>query len=143
MNTVRMPVSPAVWKRDGQAYFDRIATVVRAANGEGLVVVLAAHEDGSGLPGPDMPAFWTACATAFRNTGGVIFALYHEPSARNIPASGRAAQWLVWRNGGPLSGGRTAVGDADRWSMRSARLERAGDRRAVVSGCARLPGLRP
>lgn len=110
MNTVRLPVSPAMWKRDGPPYFDRIANVVRAANNEGLVAVLAAYEDGSGLPGPELPAFWTACAAAFKNTGGVIFALYNEPSTRNIPASDRLAQWQIWRNGGALTGGRSAVG---------------------------------
>ena len=47
MNAVRLPVSAAVWKRDGQAYLDRVAAVVALANAESLVVVLAAQEDRS------------------------------------------------------------------------------------------------
>ena len=41
MNAVRLPVEVAVWKREGQPYFDRLARVVAAANAEGLVAVLA------------------------------------------------------------------------------------------------------
>ena len=67
MNAVRLPVSPEIWKRDGQAYFDRVAGVVSAANQEGLVVILAAQEDArsgtpapTGLPGAGTTAFWRA-----------------------------------------------------------------------------------
>ena len=113
MNTVRLPVSAAVWKRDGQGYLDRVAAVVALANSESLVVVLAAQEDAA-LPSVTMLDFWKACAGAFAKTPGMIFALFNEPSTRDIPGSiastHRAADWQVWRNGGALTGGTVAVG---------------------------------
>src|SRR5882724_1157549 len=45
MNAVRLPISAAIWKRDGKVYFDRIAAVATSANGKGLVVILAAYGD--------------------------------------------------------------------------------------------------
>jgi uncharacterized protein (TIGR03437 family) len=121
MNAVRLPVSAAVWRRDGKAYLDQLATIVAAANQENLVVVLAVYGDArsgaaadTGLPNSDVTAFWMACATLFKNTPGVVFALYNEPSARSIPGATpgmhRANEWRVWLNGGALSGGQTAVG---------------------------------
>ena len=116
MNAVRLPVSVAVWKRDGQGYLDRVAAVVALANAEGLVVVLAAQEDRS-LPSATLVDFWKACAARFAKTPGVIFALFNEPSTRDIAGSTsgvhRAADWQVWRNGGALTGGATAVGMQD------------------------------
>jgi len=77
MNAVRLPVEVAVWKREGQPYFDRLARVVAAANAEGLVAVLAAvGDEATGLPGSGAADFWRACATGFRSTLGVIFSLY-------------------------------------------------------------------
>ncbi|MBZ5724447.1 MAG: cellulase family glycosylhydrolase [Acidobacteriia bacterium] len=121
MNAVRLPVSVPVWRRDGQAYLDRIAAIVAAANQERLVVFLAAYADAragatadSGLPDSGAADFWKACAASFKNAPGVIFSLYNQPSTRSIPGASagvhRAADWTVWRNGGALSGGQTAVG---------------------------------
>jgi uncharacterized protein (TIGR03437 family) len=124
MNAVRLPVSAAVWKRDGQGYLDRVAAVVALANAESLVVVLAAQENGS-LPSSTMVDFWKAWAGAFAKTPGVIFALFNEPSTRDIPGSNplnsplnnpvthRAADWQLWRNGGALAGGAASVGMQD------------------------------
>jgi hypothetical protein len=116
MNAVRLPVSAAVWKRDGQGYLDRVAAVVALANSESLVVVLGAQEDAA-LPSATMVDFWKACAGAFAKTPGMIFGLFNEPSARSIPGTNagahRAADWQVWRNGGALTGGATAVGMQD------------------------------
>jgi uncharacterized protein (TIGR03437 family) len=124
MNAVRLPVSPEIWKRDGQAYFDRVAGVVSAANQEGLVVILAAQEDArsgtpapTGLPSPGMTGFWRACAGAFQKSQGVIFALFNEPGTRSITGfsagTHRAADWQMWRNGGTLAQGQTAAGMQD------------------------------
>jgi uncharacterized protein (TIGR03437 family) len=121
MNAVRLPVSAAIWRRDGKAYLDRIAAVAAAANQENLVVVLAAYGDArsgaavdTGLPGSDLVAFWTAGAAFFKNTPGLVFALYNEPSTRSIPGSSpsvhRAADWRTWLSGGAIAGGQTAVG---------------------------------
>ncbi len=121
MNAVRLPVSPWIWKRDGQSYLDRIKAVAAAANQEGLVVILAALEDARsgapddpGLPSAILPDFWKACAGAFRDAPLTIFSLYHEPSTRNIagavPTVHLASDWQVWLKGGALTQGRSAVG---------------------------------
>ena len=121
MNAVRLPVSAAIWRRDGKAYLDQIGAVAAAANQENLVVILAAYGDArsgaavdTGLPGGDLAAFWTACAAFFKNTPGLVFALYNEPSTRSIPGSSpsahRAADWRIWLSGGAIAGGQTAVG---------------------------------
>ncbi len=116
MNAVRLPVSAAVWKRDGPGYLDRVASVVALANGESLIVVLGAQQDGS-LPDAALLDFWKACATRFANTPGLILALCNEPSTRDIAGSGaaanRPADWQVWRNGGALASGAAAVGMQD------------------------------
>src|SRR4051794_7152350 len=115
MNAVRLPVSAAAWKRDGKPYLDKVAAVVALANSEGLLAVLAAQEDArsgsvdTGLPSAALVDFWKACAAAFAQTPAVIFALFNEPSTRNIPGSTpgvhRATDWQVWRNGGANSAG--------------------------------------
>ncbi len=121
MNAVRLPVSAPVWRRDGQPYLDRVAAIVKAANQTGLVVILAAHEDAAsgaspdtGLPSAALPDFWRAWAAFFRDTPGVIFDLFNEPSLRSIPRASPAAHlpsdWQLWRNGGPLPNGQTAAG---------------------------------
>src|ERR1043166_6792448 len=93
MNAVRLPVEVAVWKREGQAYFDRLARVVAAANAEGLVAVLAAvGDEAAGLPGSGTVDFWRACAATFRSTPDVIFSLYNEPLRKN------GADWRAWRD---------------------------------------------
>jgi uncharacterized protein (TIGR03437 family) len=120
-NAVRLTISPAIWKRDGPAYFDKVAAAVAAANGEGLVVILAAAQDphsgaavDTGLPGSDLPQFWTACAQRFHDTAGLIFALFDAPSIRNVPGATagvhRAQDWQFWLNGGTLATGQTAAG---------------------------------
>ncbi|HEY1337701.1 MAG TPA: cellulase family glycosylhydrolase, partial [Bryobacteraceae bacterium] len=45
MNAVRLPLSVASWQAGGQAYLDRAASLVSAANAEGLIVILGAHEN--------------------------------------------------------------------------------------------------
>jgi hypothetical protein len=55
-NAVRLPVSSAIWRSDGQKYLDQVGSIVKAANGRGLIAVLADFEDSS-LPGPDSVTF--------------------------------------------------------------------------------------
>lgn len=86
MNAVRLPITPAAWRSEGVAYFDRIAAVVAAANREGLIAILSAKQD-SGLS-----AFWTACASYFKDNPRLIFALINEPSAN------RSAGWQAWHD---------------------------------------------
>src|SRR5205823_2629248 len=110
-----------VWQRDGDSYLRKTADIVRAANQEGLIVVIAAFEDtrsgvpaATGLPSAAILNFWRAWATFFKNTPLVIFDLFNEPSPLNIPAhvanQRGPGEWDIWRNGGALGGGRTAVG---------------------------------
>jgi uncharacterized protein (TIGR03437 family) len=115
MNTVRLPVSVALWKSDPQKYLAQVAGVVAAANRQNLVVVLAAFtSDDSAMPTSDVLDFWRAAAPLFKDTPGLLFSLFNQPSTRNIPGSTpgahRAADWNLWLQGGALTGGRTAVG---------------------------------
>ena len=115
MNAVRVPVSVALWKPNPQQYLTQVAAAVAAANRQQLVVVLAAYpSDDAGLPTADVLDFWRAAAAQFKDTPGLIFSLYNQPSTRNIPgaapATHRAADWTLWRQGGALAGGRTAIG---------------------------------
>ncbi|MCU1238055.1 MAG: hypothetical protein JWP63_6022 [Candidatus Solibacter sp.] len=100
MNAVRFPLSPALWRRDGQPYLDRVAAIVALANSENLVAVLAPQEDAP-LPTAATLDFWKACGTTFAKTPGVIFALFNEPA----PRTHTAADWQLWRNGGATSVG--------------------------------------
>jgi uncharacterized protein (TIGR03437 family) len=112
-NTVRLPVSSANWRSDGQKYLDQVGSIVKAANGRGLIAVLADFEDSS-LPGPDSVTFWTAWAAYFKDTPLVIFDLFNEPSVTNVPGhvAGQRlpSDWRFWLNGGTGSDGRNVVG---------------------------------
>ena len=93
LNTVRLPLEVAAWRREGQAYFDRVGKSVALANAEGLVAVLAAvGDESSGLPGAGTAGFWTAAATSFRASPGIIFSLYHEPVRK------AGADWRTWHD---------------------------------------------
>lgn len=93
MNAVRLPVSVATWRRDGQPYLDRVMQAVTAANTESLVVILAAvGDETTGLPGAGTVDFWRAMATAVRSTPGVILSLYNEPVRKN------GADWRAWHD---------------------------------------------
>lgn len=121
MNTVRLPVSVRAWRRDGTAYLDRVAAIVRLANDAELAVVLVACEDArsgstasNGLPSADTLDFWRVWAERFKDNSRVIFSIFHQPSARAVPSGGTAtrttADWNFWRNGGVATGGQRAVG---------------------------------
>jgi len=114
MNTVRLPVSVRVWRRDGVAYLDRVAAIVRLANDAELVVVIAAREEGNGLPSADTVAFWRAWAERFKDNPRVIFSAFQQPSDRNVPgaatATRAAARWSFWKNGGVAVDGQRAAG---------------------------------
>jgi uncharacterized protein (TIGR03437 family) len=102
-NAVRLPVSSAVWRRDGQAYLDRVGTIVKAANDAGLIAILADFED-TGLPVPSTVTFWNAWAAYFKNTPLVIFDIFNEPSETNVPghvdSQRLPSDWRFWLNGG-------------------------------------------
>lgn len=105
MNAVRLMASPAEWMQEGSVYLDRLADSVRAANAEGLVVILAAT--GDALPGSDHEAFWTAAAQVFREMPMLIFSVYAKPSVQFVPEAGR---WDLWRNGGTAANGDRVTG---------------------------------
>ena len=107
LNVVRIPVSPVVWRQNGAAYLAQIDKTVQLANSEGLVAVLVASEDETGLPTPELGDFWAAWAAHFKDNGLVIFDLYSRPSSSVIP-NGR--NWAFWRNGGVSGTGRTFLG---------------------------------
>lgn len=98
-NTVRLPVSNEMWRRDGQNYLDRVGRIVKSANDAGLIVVLVEHE-GAGLPTSDTVAFWTVWARYFKDTPLVIFDVFDKPSAQGVPGniSGtrRSQDWTFW-----------------------------------------------
>lgn len=56
MNSVRIPVSCWLWKKNPQRYLQMIKRVVAEANDSGLYVVLALHAHGAwnGSPYPDL-----------------------------------------------------------------------------------------
>jgi uncharacterized protein (TIGR03437 family) len=117
-NAVRLPVSSAVWRRDGQSYLDWVGTIVKAANDAGLIAILADFEDGTGLPVSDTVAFWKAWATYFKTTPLVIFDIFNEPSEANVPGhvNGQRlpSDWRFWLNGGGSFAGMQALVDAIR-----------------------------
>jgi uncharacterized protein (TIGR03437 family) len=121
MNALRLPVSIWLWERDGDNYLRKVSDVVRDANQEGLIVVLAAFEDRrsgapdpTGLPSSSVLSFWKAAAGFFKGTPLVIFHVFNEPLPDNIPGhipnQHRPGDWQLWRNGGPLSNGQPAAG---------------------------------
>jgi hypothetical protein len=143
MNAVRLPVSAAVWKRDGPGYLDRMAAVVALANAEGLVVVLAAQEDGS-LPSPALVDFWKACAGAFGRHGG-----YSAGSAgaaggaeTGERAGGSAVRGRGSGPGGVLAGERADTGrfPGRRSGLRGSECGRGGkpDRGDVLAEVIRI-----
>jgi uncharacterized protein (TIGR03437 family) len=121
LNTVRFPVSNFVWRRDGQAYLDRVGKIVRAATAIGLVVVISDCEDASsgetsglGLPTQNSVAFWNTWAAYFKNDEHVIFNAFNEPSSQFVPGqtAGRrsSSDWQFWLQGGTAVSGQAAVG---------------------------------
>jgi uncharacterized protein (TIGR03437 family) len=121
LNAVRLPVSVALWQRDGSQYLDRVTAIVNRANAAGLVVILAPCEEArcgaarpTGLPGADTIAFWRAWAARFRENPRVIFAAFRQPSSRNIPGAvfgqRSGSDWQFWLRGGTLIDGRAAAG---------------------------------
>lgn len=76
-NSVRIPVNAADWRRDGQAYLNRVTAAVRRANDAELAVVLAA--------GDADDAFAAAIATTLRDVPNLLFSLR---------ATG---EWAAWR----------------------------------------------
>ncbi len=121
INTLRLPVSNAVWRRDGQPYLDRVGKIVRAATAYGLIVVISDCEDASsgetsglGLPTQDSAAFWKTWAAFFKNDPHVIFSAFNEPSVRLTPghvADRRSpSDWQFWLQGGTASSGQSVAG---------------------------------
>src|ERR1039457_1798891 len=120
-NAVRLPVSSAIWRRDGQSYLDRVGAIVKAANGRGLIAILSDYEDAAsgnpspvGLPLADTATFWTAWAAYFRDTPLVIFDLFNEPSVNGIPGhtAGQRlpSDWQFWLHGGFGTDGKMIAG---------------------------------
>ncbi len=94
-NCVRLPVSVQLWRRDGKPYLDQVQAIVKLATDSGLIVVLAANDTGTQLPGEDTVAFWKTWAPAFQDNGRIIFDLYNEPKADRIAGD----KWAAWRLG--------------------------------------------
>jgi hypothetical protein len=93
MNAVRLPVSVRAWRRDGGAYLDRVAAIVRRANDAELAVVLAAYQDAPanaastlGLPNANTVAFWREWAARFRDNPRVIFSVFNRCLRPACPA---------------------------------------------------------
>ena len=123
-NCVRLPVASRIWQRDGQAYLEQVAAIVKQANDAGLMVVLVDFEDAAsgvpdatGLPSMDAIAFWQAWAAYFKDTPMLIFDVFNEPLAANIPGhvEGRRqdSDWQFWLHGGVTRNGARAAGMQD------------------------------
>jgi uncharacterized protein (TIGR03437 family) len=121
LNSVRILISPWVWKRDGQDYIAKVGEIVRQANAEQLVVVLVASNEeqagappNAGLPGAEMEEFWSAWAAFFKDTPMLIFDLYSRPSAAQVPNATpgirQSSDWGFWRSGGTATDGRSVSG---------------------------------
>ncbi len=89
LNTVRIPISIALWRQDGAAYLQRIHDIVQTANAEHLIVVLAC-DDGRSALAFDAPAFWSAAAAAFKDSPGVVFSVFNHLSPRT--------DWRAWQS---------------------------------------------
>ena len=120
-NAVRVPVSSAIWKRDGRSYLDRVGAIVRAANNQQLIVVLANCEDSAsgntaaaGVPVQETVSFWTAWAAYFKDSPFVVFDIFNEPLVDDVPGhvAGQrlSSDWRFWLNGGTGLDGRALVG---------------------------------
>ncbi|MBM3757938.1 MAG: hypothetical protein FJW38_28640 [Acidobacteria bacterium] len=88
LNTVRVPADIASWKRDGDAYLDRLLTFAQQADRAGMAVVFAA-QDVAPMPNADTLAFWRAAAAKLKDLNRAIFSLYRQPSGTR--------DWAVWR----------------------------------------------
>ena len=90
---------------------------MKAANDAGLIAVIANFED-AGLPVSSTVAFWNAWASFFKNTPLVIFDIFNEPSATNVPGhvNGQRlpSDWRFWLNGGTNFVGMQALVDTIR-----------------------------
>jgi hypothetical protein len=102
MNAVRLPVSAAVWKRDGKAYLDRIAAIVALAHGEGLVAVLAhggraVGRRGYGSPSAGLVDFegvrGRVCTIAARDLRAVQRAFDAQHSGEQFGGTRGTARW--------------------------------------------------
>lgn len=89
LNTVRVPADVAVWKRDGDAYLNRLLAFVQLADRAGMAVVIAA-QDSSPMPNADTLAFWRAAAAKLKDQSRAIFSLYRQPSGTR--------DWAAWRS---------------------------------------------
>jgi len=65
LNTVRVPADIASWKRDGDAYLDRLLAFAQQADRAGMAVVFAA-QDIAPMPNVDTLAFWRAAAAELK-----------------------------------------------------------------------------
>jgi len=121
LNMVRLPVSNFLWRRDGQAYLDRVGKIVRAATAVGLVVVISDCEDSAsgetsppGLPAENSISFWKTWAAYFKDDPHVIFTAFNEPSANLIPGhvtgQHNSSDWQFWLHGGTAAGGQQIAG---------------------------------
>lgn len=88
LNTVRVPADIALWKRDGDAYLNRLLAFSQLADRAGMAVVFAA-QDISPMPNADSAAFWRAAAAKLKDQQRTIFSLYRRPSG--------SRDWAAWR----------------------------------------------
>jgi uncharacterized protein (TIGR03437 family) len=121
VNTVRLPVSNWVWRREGQTYLDRVGKIVQAANDAGLVVVISDYEDSSAgaptainLPLAESISFWQTWAAYFKNYPHVILGVFNGPSVDMVPGhvsnQRTSTDWQFWLKGGTALNGQTVVG---------------------------------
>jgi hypothetical protein len=119
-NVVRIALNQDFWIA-ASPFFDagyaaQVDSAIGWAEAAGMDVILDLHWSDKGTLGSCNPAsggcqqlmadansltFWSDVAGRYKNDGRVLFELYNEP--HDVP-------WPVWQNGGPTSGGWTAVG---------------------------------
>jgi aryl-phospho-beta-D-glucosidase BglC (GH1 family) len=127
-NIARIGMNQVFWLRGGrsgsqnrdlsaQEYQALIAQAVQWSKDAGMDVILDLHWSDRGkteggaqhdMPDSNSLVFWEQVAGRYKRDPRVLFELYNEPKVGGWSPSD--ADWKVWRDGGPVNEGYTAVG---------------------------------
>ncbi len=115
MNALRIPVD--ITEADQPGFYPELRRLVRLANQSDLLVILAASDPGSAMPGPAVLEFWSHCAAAFKENPNVIFDAFDKPYATAVPENAGSPHaldgWEFWRHGGKSQTGAQVFGMQD------------------------------
>jgi hypothetical protein len=113
MNAVR--IAAEVSEADQPGYFRELSKLVRLANENDLLVILAADESGATMPSQKVLDFWKRCAVVFHGFPNVIFDAFSNPlpDGLSMADAHMAEGWNFWRRGGTLRNGSAVHGMQD------------------------------